>query len=161
MGLTPVIWTRNPQTGLTFDTGDFNTKGGTTNVYQVLQNWLYIVGNATSMITGFIVLEHDLWEQTVQIATGYILPDALTRNFNIKTVVGCLNMPLANAYIETNNNATNKPAISGSFVTTSQVAESTGGSNHSSSDPRFSVGFSYMLIMTIVTLLAGVYAVRF
>ena len=74
---------------------------------------MYIVGNVTSMITGFIVLEHDLWEQTVQVATGYILPDALARNYNITTVVGCLNMPMANAYIETNDNVSNPPVISG------------------------------------------------
>jgi hypothetical protein len=67
------------------------------------------------MSTGFIVLEHDLFEQTVQIAVGYILPDGLAfkPTLNIMPVIKCLGMPLSNAYIETNDNKTNPPVISG------------------------------------------------
>ncbi|KAF8807268.1 glycoside hydrolase/deacetylase [Phlegmacium glaucopus] len=114
MGLTPVIWTRvNVQ--VTFDTGDFNIHGGTTTVSQVLQNWENILGNISTINNGFIVLEHDLFEQTVEVATGYILPDALAHKppFTIQPVVDCLHMPLSNAYIETNDNKTNPPIISG------------------------------------------------
>ena len=35
------------------------------------------------------------------------------------------------------------------------------GGSSSSADARFGIGFSSLFIMTIVTLLAGVYAVRF
>ena len=35
-----------------------------------------ILGNATQMDNGFIVLEHDLYEQTVDLAIGYTLPAA-------------------------------------------------------------------------------------
>ena len=93
---------------------DFNIHGGTTTVQQVLQNWKDIIGNATTRNSGFIVLEHDLFEQTVEVATGYILPDALAHNppFTIQPVVSCLNLPMADAYIETNDNTTNLPAIS-------------------------------------------------
>lgn len=35
-----------------------------------------ILGNATQMDNGFIVLEHDLFEQTVDLAIGYTLPAA-------------------------------------------------------------------------------------
>ncbi|KAF8168252.1 hypothetical protein B0H34DRAFT_645742 [Crassisporium funariophilum] len=113
MGLTPVMWTRISPLA-TFDTDDFNIHGGSTSVQQVLQNWEHILGNATSMNSGFIVLEHDLFEQTVEVATGYILPDALAHNppFTIKPVVQCRNLDMADAYIETNNNKTNPPAIS-------------------------------------------------
>jgi len=162
MGLRPVIWTRNSQTGATFDTGDFYVEGGTVSAAQVLLNWVYIMGNVSKIGTGFIVLEHDLFEQSVQLATGYILPDALATvpKFAITPVIICLNMPLANAYIETNDNNTNPPPLSeSSYVTTSHVASSTGGSK-SGSYPRFSVGFGLMFIMTIITLLAGVYTVR-
>jgi len=66
MGLFPVIWTRiSPQA--TFDTDDFNIHSGTTSVYQVLQNWQYILGNVTTMKNGFIVLEHDLFEESVEV----------------------------------------------------------------------------------------------
>ncbi|KAF8971428.1 hypothetical protein BDZ97DRAFT_1651088 [Flammula alnicola] len=113
MGLTPVIWTRISPLA-TFDTGDFNIHGGTTTVQQVLQNWEDILGNVTGRSNGFIVLEHDLFEQTVEVATGYILPDALAHQppFTIQPVISCLNQNMADAYIETNNNSTNPPAIS-------------------------------------------------
>jgi len=120
MGLTPVMWTRISPLA-TFDTDDFNIHSGTTSVQQVLQNWEYILGNATTMDKGFIVLEHDLFQQTVQVATGYILPDALAHNpkFTIQPVVTCLNKPMQDAYIETNDNKTNpQPANSASVPAT-------------------------------------------
>lgn len=78
-------------------------------------NWEYILGNASTLNTGFIVLEHDLFQQSVEIATGYILPDALARTspkLTLQPVITCLNQPLANAYVETNNNSTNPPPVS-------------------------------------------------
>jgi hypothetical protein len=75
------------------------------------------LGNATSIDTGFIVLEHDLFQQAVDVATGYILPDALAHNpsFKIEPVVTCVNKPLSDAYIETNDNKTNPPVGAGTF----------------------------------------------
>jgi hypothetical protein len=127
MGLTPVMWTRISPLA-TFDTDDFNIHGGITSVQQVLQNWENILGNATTRNTGFIVLEHDLFQQSVEVATGYILPDALAHQpkFDIKPVVSCLNKPLSDAYIETNNNSTNPPV---SLVGTATVAGGTGAAS--------------------------------
>jgi hypothetical protein len=90
---------------------DFNINGGATTVGQVLLNWKQILGNATMIDTGFIVLEHDLFQQAVDVATGYIMPDALahTPAFKIEPVITCVNKPLADAYIETNDNKTNPP----------------------------------------------------
>jgi len=113
MGLTTVIWSRlNAVTS--FDTFDYDVAGDLVSVSEVLGNLSIIAQNATTMDTGFILLEHDLFQQTVDIATGYILPDALAFQppFDIKPVVECLNMPLSNAYIETNDNSTNPPAQS-------------------------------------------------
>ena len=69
------------------------------------------MSNVSTLNTGFIVLEHDLFQQSVEIATGYILPDALARTpkLTLQPVITCLNQPLANAYIETNDNSTNPP----------------------------------------------------
>jgi len=163
MDLTPVLWTHaSPQ--VAFDTGDFYIESGGTTSEQVIQNWEYIMDNVSTMSTGFIVLEHDLFEQTVQLATGYILPDALAHvpKFNITPVVNCINLPMSDAYVETNDNATNPPLISGSFVTiVAPSATGNAGGSSSSADARFGIGFSSLFIMTIVTLLAGVYAVRF
>jgi peptidoglycan/xylan/chitin deacetylase (PgdA/CDA1 family) len=108
MGLTPVIWTRLSPVA-TFDTSDFNIAGGSTPVGEVLQNWEEIIGNVTTMSTGFIVLEHDLFQQSVEVATGYILPDAIAHNFVIEPVISCLHLPMTDAYIETNNNQSNPP----------------------------------------------------
>ena len=88
---------------------DFDIHGGLTNVQQVLANWENIITNAMSMNEGFIVLEHDLFQQTVEVATGYILPDAIARQpkFNITPVMTCLDHPMGDAYIETNDNSSN------------------------------------------------------
>jgi hypothetical protein len=71
--------------------------------------------NVSSRTSGFIVLEHDvsffhreiesradvpfqLFEQSVELATGYILPDALARSspkLDIMPVSQCLGLPLA------------------------------------------------------------------
>ena len=134
MNLTPVMWTRISATA-TFDTdgefcssmrrchpdmsslsiADFNIHGGSTSVEQVLDNWQDILGNATSIDTGFIVLEHDLFQQTVEVATGYILPDALAHSpkFDIKPVVQCRGLTDGDSYIETNDNSTNPLPLSG------------------------------------------------
>ncbi|KAG9223107.1 carbohydrate esterase family 4 protein [Pleurotus ostreatus PC15] len=119
MGMVPVLWTRiGPYA--TFDTDDFNINGGITTVQQVLVNWKNILGNATTMNTGFIVLEHDLFPQAVEAATGYILPDAIAHQppFKIEPVITCLNKPLRDAYVETNDNKTNPPVASGGAVGT-------------------------------------------
>lgn len=119
MGLTPVIWTRLSPVA-TFDTNDFNIAGGLVSTSQVIQNFDQILGNATQISTGFIVLEHDLFQQSVDVATGYILPEALAHqpSFNLKPVINCLNKPLSDAYIETNDNTTNPPpaGISESYL---------------------------------------------
>ena len=88
---------------------DFNIAGGTTNPEQVLNNWHSIVNNASVINTGFIVLEHDLFQQTVDIAMDYILPDALAHQppFRIEPIITCLGKPLSDAYLETNDNKSN------------------------------------------------------
>jgi hypothetical protein len=102
-----------------FSLPDFEIKAGNVTASQVLANWQYIVGNASTLGTGFIVLEHDLFEQSVDIATGYILPDAMAHQpkFNIKPVINCLNKPMEDAYVETNHNGTvSLPTASGELI---------------------------------------------
>lgn len=136
MGLTPVMWTRlSPQ--VTFNTDDFDIHSGLVTVEEVLGNWKDILSNVSTLDHGFIVLEHDLFQQTVEVATGYILPDALAHKppFTIEPVISCLRKPLAYAYIESNNNDTNPPPAAGGRPTLSSgapgSAEATGGSSHS------------------------------
>lgn len=81
---------------------------------KVLDNWHQIIGFANTSSNGFIVLEHDLFQQSVDIATGYILPDALAHQppFVIEPVIKCLNLELSDAYVETNDDSRNPPAAS-------------------------------------------------
>lgn len=77
------------------------------------------MGNVSSLNTGFIVLEHDLFAQTVDLATGYILPAALayTPKLDIKPVISCLNKPMGDAYLETNDNSSNPlPTASSKYL---------------------------------------------
>ena len=162
---------------------DYNIHGGLTTVQQVLNNWDSITNNATSMNNGFIVLEHDLFQESVEVATGYILPDALAHkpSFNIQPVVSCLNKPLSDAYIETNDNKTNPPAQSGafgklSFATTmlklssgSAVTLSSGApgsaqtqtSKHSSAlSMHLDYGVGFAVTTTIIGVIASLVTVR-
>ncbi|KAK7058333.1 chitin deacetylase [Paramarasmius palmivorus] len=175
MGLVPVMWTRE-DAGHTFDTDgkfdlykqaelsinhftDFNIHSGLTSVNQVLNNWQSILGNASQRDTGFIVLEHDLFEETVQVATGYILPDAIAKGLKMEPVVTCLNKPLDDAYIQLNDNKTNPPPVSaGSAAGTISSgapgsAQATGGVGHNGAVQN--VGGSIgMLACTAIFLLA-------
>ena len=198
MGLTPILWTRISPLA-TFDTdgtfggkniltlwlisykSDFNINGGITTVGQVLTNWEEILGNASTIDTGFIVLEHDLFQQAVDIATGYILPDALAaKKFQIEPVITCLNKPLADAYIETNDNKTNPPVASGTSclyvyaksltyitftggaVTLSSgapgSAQPTGASGSSASSSAIGVDVGFSLLAAFGTAAAGLIA---
>ena len=67
------------------------------------------MGNVSTLGHGFIVLEHDLLVQMVDLATGYILPNALafTPKLTIEPVIQCLHKPFGDAYLETNDNSTN------------------------------------------------------
>ncbi|EIN13650.1 glycoside hydrolase/deacetylase, partial [Punctularia strigosozonata HHB-11173 SS5] len=153
MGLTPVIWTRISATA-TFDTNDFSIPGGLATPQQVIQNWNNILGNASQIDTGFIVLEHDLFAQTVDMATGYILPDALAfqPNLTLKPVISCLNKPMSDAYIELNDNSTNPPAASGGPATLSSgapgSAENTDGASSSSASATGGSGSSAAIALT-------------
>lgn len=167
MGLSPVIWTRiSPEA--TFDTNDFNIAGGLTTVSNVLENWEQILGNVSVIPTGFIVLEHDLFQQSVDVAIGYILPDAMAHqpSLTIKPVVSCLNKPMSDAYIETNDNTTNPPAISGVAVTLSSGAPGSaqatgklsGGSSTSSDTGGAIVATDTALLTSAFGVIAGIVA---
>jgi len=158
MGLSPVIWTRISPTA-TFDTDDFNINSGLTTVGGVLTNWENILGNASTIDTGFITLEHDLFEQAVDVAIGYILPDAMAHSFKMEPVITCINKPLADAYIETNDNKTNPPVGPGSSgaVTLSSgapgSAQATGAS--ASSNTAVGTGAGLSLLGAVITAMAG------
>ena len=161
MGLTPVIWTRTGPAS-TFDTDDFSIHSGVTPVSKVLQNWENILAQAEGLNHGFIVLEHDLFQESVEVATGYILPDALAHNppFEIQPVVQCLGRNLADAYIETNDNKTYPPAASssGSPSTTTTSHSAQGDGSGSEKTFQLAIGMSGSLLVGVSGLAAGFFA---
>jgi len=89
------------------------------------------MNSAPALNTGFIILEHDLYQQTVDLAIGYILPNALSQpQFTLMSIISCLHKPLSDAYIETNDNSTNPP---GKGYTTLGSSGSSTGAFHSGS----------------------------
>ncbi|KDQ61401.1 carbohydrate esterase family 4 protein [Jaapia argillacea MUCL 33604] len=133
MGLVPIIWSRSPS-GLTFDTNDWKVAGGLVNGTQSFGTFESILGNATMMDTGFIVLEHDLYEITVDLATGYTLNAALNHNppFNLEPIGQCVGIPTSNLYRESNTN-TSFPYTNNTSGTNSSV---TGTGTSGSANPN-------------------------
>lgn len=139
MGMTPVMWSNIGSNY--FDTDDWHIPAGYP-VQAVIDNFENILNNASTMSTGFIVLEHDLYPQTVDLAIGYILPDAMARgDITFKNVINCLGKPIEDAYIETNNNSTNPPGDGATtIITTASTTSGTGKSTGKSSSTAKQTG---------------------
>jgi peptidoglycan/xylan/chitin deacetylase (PgdA/CDA1 family) len=112
MGLTPVMWS-----GVEFDTTDWNIPGGRATGVSSLAKFRNILKTAETLSEGFIVLSHDLYQQTVDLAVGYMIPQALDEGkWKLKSISNCLGWPEGNSYIETSDNTTvinNKNGTSG------------------------------------------------
>ncbi|BGP02054.1 putative Chitin deacetylase [Rhodotorula toruloides ATCC 204091] len=105
MGLRPVIWTQYQDQ--VFDTRDWQIGGGVVNatgVYNTFNNFLtHAVQNLPN---GFIVLAHDLYQQSVDLAVDYILPGVINAGqLKIKTIGACLGESPEQLYIETASNS--------------------------------------------------------
>jgi len=113
LGMRPIIWTRDPKTGEQFDTNDWKVPGGVVSGTESNQQFQNILTNATQLDTGFIVLEHDLFEQEVDLATGYSIPQALQANFKLMDINTCLGGQPADAYLETISDKSKVPTYPG------------------------------------------------
>ncbi|KAL7420997.1 chitin deacetylase [Cryptotrichosporon argae] len=110
MGLTPIIWTSITTGGATtnFDTTDWKIPGNQATGASALARFEDIIQTyAPQLDTGFIVLEHDLYQQTVDLAVGYTLPLALAAGkYKLESIASCLGLAAGEAYIETSSNNT-------------------------------------------------------
>jgi hypothetical protein len=103
-------------------------------------------------------LEHDLFQQSVDVATGYILPDAIAHQFDIKPVISCLNMTMQDAYIELNDNSTNPPLIDQGVVSMTSTpsgyplstGKTSGGSPLLQNVPGLALGVTTTLIGLVI-----------
>lgn len=138
MGLVPIIWTRTPSAGQ-FDTNDWKVPGGLVSGTDSFASFQSILGNASIIDTGFIVLQHDLYEATVDLARGYTLNAALSHNpaFTLKPIGQCMNIPTTNLYVETNKNASfpysNTTSASGKASQSNSNSSSSSGSTSGAS----------------------------
>ncbi|ORX39358.1 hypothetical protein BD324DRAFT_619382 [Kockovaella imperatae] len=110
MGLTAVMWSAITENGVTtdFDTDDWRIPGGAANGPSSLSKFNTILDTyVPSLSTGFIVLQHDIYQQTVDLAVGYVMPMAIqSGKFTFKSIINCLGYPNSEAYIETSSNTT-------------------------------------------------------
>ncbi|KAG8774003.1 chitin deacetylase [Ceratobasidium sp. 428] len=154
MGLTPIIWTSAG--GSDFDTNDWHVPSGLSSEV-VLSSFETILTKANSLNSGFIVLSHDLYQQTVDLATGYIIPDALARGFHLENIISCLKKPLSEAYIETSSNATSPASTGtmsagGSLVTKSGTVAATSTTKPSSTSSATHIPASSSIFVLFVGL---------
>ncbi|KAJ7108882.1 hypothetical protein C8R43DRAFT_1043830 [Mycena crocata] len=131
MGLVPILWTRTPA-GNSFDTFDYLVAGGSVDGLSSFATFENILGNASTLNTGFVVLQHDLYEITVDMAMGYTLNAAMTHNppFTLEAIGKCSKIPTTNMYVESNANTSfpfpSAPkSMAGSGSTTSTASNST------------------------------------
>lgn len=109
MNLTPIIWTS--ANGVEFDTNDWKIPGGVATGESSLGQFDVILQQAAQIDTGFIVLEHDLYQQSVDLAVGYVLPAAIksinsSSPYNLMSIADCLGTGTQNSYAETTTNQT-------------------------------------------------------
>jgi hypothetical protein len=155
MGMVPIIWTRGPD-GNQYDTNDWRVAGGLATGEQSLQAFQNILGNASISDTGFIVLQHDLFAITVDLAIGYFLPAALSHNpaFTLEPISKCMKMPATDMYLESTTN-TSFPIRNGTLDVNGD------GTSDSSTSPNGSTngGFTHsapMLGSLLVAVIAAV-----
>ncbi|KAF8605852.1 hypothetical protein BDV93DRAFT_604872 [Ceratobasidium sp. AG-I] len=123
MNLVPVLWTTEGE--LQYDSNDWRVNDGSFTGPQLLSEFNKLLDRASSLNTGFVSLQHDLYAQTVNLAVGYLLPAGVSHNpsFNLQSVNQCLKQPLSAAYLETSGATT--PAAGNS---TAPVSASASGS---------------------------------
>jgi len=148
MGLTPIIWTSAG--GIDFDTNDWHVPSGLSPEV-VLSSFETILARASTLNTGFIVLSHDLYQQTVDLATGYIIPDALARGFHLQNIITCMKKPLSEAYIETSSNTTS-PASTGTMPAAGS-SETKSGTITPTATAKASTGAAAQVSASVATLL--------
>ncbi|KDQ19200.1 carbohydrate esterase family 4 protein [Botryobasidium botryosum FD-172 SS1] len=144
MGMKPIIWT-----DAHFDTDDWQIPAGNANGTSSLAAFNNILAASDTIDTGFIVLEHDLFQQTVDMAVGYFFPAARAHQPTItfNSVIQCLHQPEGNAYKETFANATSPSGggSSGSGSGSSGSAGSAPGSKQASNAVPEGMGLSVIL----------------
>lgn len=116
------------------------------------------MGNATEIDTGFIVLEHDLYMQSVDLAVGYTLDKALSFSPSLKLepIGTCQGWPASDLYLETTTNATFpfQNSTAASAATTTAAARASGSAQGAQGSKSGARG-SFAGVPTLGAMLAG------
>ncbi|GJJ77856.1 peptidoglycan-N-acetylglucosamine deacetylase [Entomortierella parvispora] len=85
LGYKTAIWTQD------FDTNDWNIPAGTATPQSVVDTFKTWLTKIPSMTTGFVVLQHDLFPQEVDVAINGVLPIAYqTKTLSMQPIAQCL-----------------------------------------------------------------------
>ncbi|KAG9128128.1 chitin deacetylase [Ceratobasidium sp. 392] len=168
MNLTPVLWTTEGE--LQYDTNDWRVNDPATQGSgpALLKEFNSLLDRASSLNTGFVSLQHDLFAQTVNMAVGYFLPAGLSHNpaFNLQSVNQCLKQPLAEAYLETSKSSgspstggnSTAPGASGTATRTSASGTGTATATGSASNGAVSTNAGFAGAVMMGSLVAGLVA---
>lgn len=126
MGMVPIMWSRTSAGG-TFDTNDWKIPGGKEDGVASFEAIKTLVTEASKLETGFIVLQHDLYDSSVIMGAGYTLPYALNfePKLNLVSIGECIRKPGTDLYFESNKNASFPPAQAVRSVRSDNGAAST------------------------------------
>ncbi|ORY74064.1 hypothetical protein BCR35DRAFT_306855 [Leucosporidium creatinivorum] len=137
MDLTPIIWTSVGEQ--TFDTQDWRLGDPASHVTQadVMENFKTFLDLSQTISTGFIVLAHDLYTTSVNLAIQSVLPGAIAfrPKLTLQPINTCQGKAMSEAYVET---ATGASADSSSSSSSSSASSSAASSSSSSSSTRSS-----------------------
>jgi len=114
MGLIPVIWT-GVGVENEFDTNDWRVPAGQVKANATVATFRNVMKGIPKLTTGFITLEHDLYQESVDLAVGFHIPNALavTPSLTLEPVNTCQNRPMTNAYLESNKDPQHPAILAG------------------------------------------------
>jgi hypothetical protein len=124
MNLVPALWTSVPDDNgdgviEQWDSNDWRVHGGQVPAVSNQANFNTTLAKSQNLSTGFIVLQHDIYTESVDLAIGTTIPNALAHNppFKIEPVQVCQGDPIGSAYVETTQESLPKTSLSNSNQT--------------------------------------------
>ena len=87
------------------DSNDWRVHAGDVSAVDNQKSFYTTLDKARTFTAGIIVLQHDVYAETVDIAIGATIPDNLAQKvaFNMQSVQVCQGEPIGNVYAKTTN----------------------------------------------------------
>ena len=136
MNLVPALWTSIPDDngdGVSeqWDSNDWRVHGGTVPAVANQVAFNTTLAKSLNLNTGFIVLQHDIYSESVDLAIGTTIPNALAYNppFKMESVQVCQGDPIGSAYIETTVEALPKSTMNNQTIKSSTTTTAAGSNS--------------------------------